>query len=211
MNAISNLSDILDWLFESVVSPIFVYIAQGLELVILKPLMIIGFPPALQVAFVGFITGMLTLFLRKYIRVEEKEAVFQQLFEAKKAAQKPIDHLSDWKTRDVLYRASDKELDESFNTYLAQRFARHGIVYLLPIFFALFWLDNVMPHKGGAASPGAKFVLILPDNSYGIEGLSVSFVFFVAYILTLIAFSVVKKRYGHKRPSLLGFSTPDRG
>lgn len=165
----------------------------------LKPLTLLHLPVVLQIAAVGVLTGMFSQLLRKVMRVEEKEASFQRKFAAKKSLQQPIAGLEDWKARDVLYRASDKELDEDFNTYLAQRFARYGFVYLLPIFGTLFWLETALPPEKLVVRQSGAYVLALPENAYGVEGFTVSMVFLVVYLVFQIVFFGVKKRWKRKR------------
>lgn len=194
-----KLTAVVDWLFAETISPIFRLVGEGLELLILKPLLLLHLPVSLQVAAVGVLTGIVSQIIRKVMRVEGKEAAFQRKFAARRSLQQPIDELEDWKARDMLYRASDRELDEHFNTYLAQRFARYVAVYLLPICLAMFWLETALPPgQLTVGSEGRAYVFVLPDKIFGIEGLSVSLVFLTAYILFHIVFFTVRKGWKSK-------------
>jgi len=176
----------LDWLFFAVVSPLFAAAGRGLEWFLLKPLDLLGIPVPWQVLVVAMFTALLSMLLRRLARVDEKEKEFKKLFSTKKEKQKDIDAIADWKTRDMFYRTTDNDIDEDFNTYLAQRFARHSAVYLLPIFLSLFWLETVFTNEELAARLGSSYPIPLPANGYGVEGLSVTFIFLAGYILSLI-------------------------
>lgn len=185
---------LFDLLFVRVVQPFFVFLGQGLEFLIIAPLSFLSVPVSLQVGVVAVLTGLLSMLLRVLLNVEKKEFAFKHAFTKKREEQQNIKMLSDWKTRDFLYRTSDKEIDEKYNTYLAQRFARHGIVYLLPVFFALFWLENLFSPETLTLLHGYPFLIPLPDNSYGIDGLSVPFVFLLSYVPTLLVCFWIRKK-----------------
>ncbi len=194
--------NILDWVFESWIVPLFDFLSRGLELVLLKPLELIHLPVAAQIITVAALTALCSLEMRRLLKVEEKEQAFAAAFAAKKNKQKNLELLPDWKTRDVFYRATDNDLDEEFNSYLAQRFAWHGIIYLLPIFFALFWLDSIFPKQKLAANYGGPYVISLPANGFGIEGLPLTFVFLVAYLVVLILSFQIRKRLGRRTSAM---------
>ncbi len=185
---------LFDLLFVRVVQPFFVFLGQVLEFLIIAPLLFLSVPVSLQVVAVAVLSGLFSMLLRRFLNVEKKELTFKHAFTKKREEQQNIKMLSDWKTRDVLYRTSDNEIDEKYNIYLAQRFARHGIVYLLPVFFALFWLENLFSPETLTLLHGYPFLLPLPDNSYGIDGLSVSFVFLLSYVLTLLVCFWIRKK-----------------
>ncbi len=187
MYIIDMITALLGWLFTGLVSPFFSLLGRGLELLLLRPMDLTGLPVAGQVAVVGMLAGLLSLFLRRLLRVGEHEDTFIAAFAAKKERQKDFALLDDWKTRDLFFRVSDRDLDEDFNTYLAHRFALHGIVYLLPIFFTLFWLDTVFSSKVLISRVGVAAVMPLPANSYGLTGVPVALVFFIFYLLVLFA------------------------
>lgn len=192
----------LDWLFTALVSPVFIGVAQGLDMLLLRPLGAVNTPIALQTAIIAVLTGCLSWAVRALLKVEKQEMLFQEKFKSKRAEQQNIELISDWKTRDTLYRSTDSDIDEDFNTYLALRFARHTAVYLLPVFMALFWLDNAMPKEKLMSLVGGPYALPLPTNSYGIEGLSVPFVFLVVYVVSLICLFKTRKYFVTRKASL---------
>lgn len=198
---LDKITGVLDWIFTAIVSPVFTTIGQGLELVLLKPLDLLNIPVALQTIFIAALTGCLSLAIRKLVEVEKHEGLFRKKFQEKRTSQKNIDLLSDWKTRDALYRTTDNDIDADFNTYLAQRFARHTAVYLLPIFLVSFWLENAFPKGQLQQLTGGPYALALPENGYGIEGLSVSVLFLAAYVGSLIFLFNVGKRMTARRSS----------
>lgn len=177
-----------DTLYLSFIYPLFSFLGQVLELLIIKPLNFLHLPVISQVMVVAFLTAILSLLLRHLLRVEEKERDFSSIFRAKKKKQQNIALISDWKSRDAFYRVTDNDIDEDFNTYIALRYASHGISYLLPIFMSLHWLGLVFPEE--------TFLLLLPDNSYGIQGISLPLVFLTTYFTILMGyFFVWKKRF----------------
>lgn len=187
MHIMDLTNAVLGWLFTSLVSPFFSLLGRGLELLLLRPLDLIGLPVVVQVAVVGMLAGLLSLFLRRQLRVGEREDTFIAAFTAKKERQQDFALLNDWKTRDLFFRVSDRDLDEDFNTYLAHRFALHGMVYLLPILFTLFWLDTVFSPDELISRVGVAAAMPLPPNSYGMTGVPVALVFFIFYLLILFA------------------------
>lgn len=176
---------LLDTLYFGIISPLFLLLSQGLEQVLLGPLRLLQLPVTLQVMCVAVAAAALSLYIRKLIKVEEKEAAFKKQFTAKKRQQDDLHLISDWKSREKFAKAIDDDIDYDFNTYLAGRFARYGITYLLPIFLTLFWLDGII-HE--------TFLIGLPASS-GYPGLSTQFVFLLTYCTALfIYFRLRKKR-----------------
>ena len=190
---LQNILLILDWLFESIVSPVFLLAGRGLELLMLKPLDALHAPVVWQLILAAVITALLSRYLRTLFRVEQKEQEFKEKFSAEKAKQQDIKLLEDWKTRDEFYKACDQELDEDFNTYLAQRIGRYVGVYLLPLFLVLFWLNSVFSTQELLSRNGSPFVVSLSGWSLGIEGLNVTFVFLVAYVFSLTFLHFARK------------------
>jgi len=132
-------------------------------------------------------TALLSRFLRRWLKVEEKEQLFKEKFTAQRSQQKNIDLLSDWKTRDSLYRYTDKEIDEDFNTYLAQRFARYMQVYMIPLFLSQYWLSTVFPLEKLISQLGSPYLIDLSAKGWTVQGLNTTVVFLVAYIIGLIS------------------------
>ena len=187
---LAPLSALFDGIFFTIITPLFTLLGTGLELLLLTPMRMLGLPPVAQVCLVALLTGSLSLGLRRLLKVEEKEQAFRKLFLAKKAQQEDLHLISDWKSREKFAKAIDDDIDEDFNTYLAGRFARYGLVYLLPMFLVLFWLEQF----AGYASP-----LSLPMEPFGLATMPVLPVFLVAYILTLFGWFRLQKR-GKRQP-----------
>jgi uncharacterized membrane protein (DUF106 family) len=190
---VEKIIGLFDWLYQILVGPFFAGIGRGLEWLVLRPLDSLHASIALQIVVVAVLTGLLSLVIRRLLRAEEKDRAFRKIFAAKKAEQQDIDLLPDWKTRDVLYRTTDRDIDEDFNTYLSQRFSRHVAVYLLPIFLALYWLNSVFPADELLRRIGAPYAIPLPANRYGLEGLPVTFVFLAAYVTALFCLFQARK------------------
>lgn len=188
------LSLFFDRIYFGMVSPLFSLIGRALEYAIITPLDLLGLPAGVQVMAAAGITALISLKLRQLLEVEARERAFRELFRAKKKKQENLALVSDWKSRDAFYRATDNEIDEDFNTYLAQRFARQGIVYLLPVFLALFWLTTVF-----AESP---FVVGLPENPWNLPGLSIQLVFLGSYCTFLFSAFRFRKRTVTKTKSI---------
>lgn len=175
----------LDFLYFEVISPAFVFVAKGLDMLLIQPLQFLHVPPVLQVMFIAMLSGMLSIAIRRLLRVEQKEAAFKATFTEKKAAQENLRLISDWKSRETYAKTIDNDIDCDFNSYLAERFARHGMVYLLPIFLSLFWLENVLESSG--------VLYLLPENRLGVEGIYPQFVFLLTYCLVLVTFFRLRK------------------
>ncbi len=198
-----NIRELLDAIYFHVIAPFFGISSRGLEFLILKPLNFLGFPPFLQVAVIGLMVGSVSVYTKRLLRVEEKEEAFRKAFAAKKAEQENFKLLDDWKAKKLLYETSDQELDEMYNTYISQRFAWFGMVYLLPIFLSLYWLDNEFSAERLIDLHGSPFVMPLPDNPLGLPGLSVPLVFLIFYLFPVLLFKRLFRRHtpSHSRES----------
>ena len=135
---------------------------------------------------IAILAGLLSMTIRRLLRVEQKEAAFKAVFTRKKEAQEDLKLISDWKSRETFAKTIDNDIDQDFNSYLAERFARHGMVYLLPIFLSLFWLEN--------SSLPSEILLYLPENRFGIQGIYPQFVFLLTYCLTLFIFFRLRRK-----------------
>lgn len=182
---LTAISSVLDFVYLELISPGFVFVAWGLDILLIQPLQFLQVPTALQIMVVAFLTAKLSMVIRRFLRVEEKEAAFKKTFTAKKDAQDDLKLISDWKSRETFAKTIDNDIDHDFNSYLAERFARHGMVYLLPIFLSLFWLENVL-------DPGILFYL--PDNRLGIQGIYPQFVFLLTYCFVLITYFKIRRK-----------------
>ena len=186
--------EILDWLISAVIIPLFSFCSKVLELLLIQPIDIIGGSLALKVIVAAIFTGFISLFIRKLLRVDEKELAFQKAFLERKKAQKYIEKIDDWKKQKVLYDASDEELDEKFNEYMAQRFARYGLTYLLPVFLMLFWLDH-LPEVISLKEKGqGVFVILFPQKILGVPGISLPLLFLFTYCLFLFLYFRFRKK-----------------
>ena len=188
------IMDFLDWLMAGVLTPLFSGASHLLQLVIIDPLETVGAPLWLQVTLVALLTAGVSILIRKLLRVDEKEAAFQKAFLERKQAQELIGKIDDWKKQAVLYDASDNELDERFNEYLAQRFARYGLTYLMPVFFALFWLDHIPSVVKLKEETGAVFVIAFPGSVKGVSGISLPLLFMTVYLLAIFIYFRLKPK-----------------
>ncbi len=180
------LNTALDWLYYGLIGPFFSLAARGLDALLLAPLAWLGLPEWLQVALVAIFTAMSAFGLRRLFRIEEKIALFRKAFLAKREKQQDLQLVSDKHSREALYRCTDEELNHDFNIYLAHHYARYVSIYILPLFLILAWLNRSLSEEWLTAQYGTPFVLPAPANSMGVEGLSVTLVFLLAYVISLI-------------------------
>ena len=183
---LKTFTNMVDFLYFELISPAFAFIAKGLDMLLIQPLQFLQMPTVLQIMIIAMFTGMLSMTIRRLLRVEQKEAAFKAVFTRKKEAQEDLKLISDWKSRETFAKSIDNDIDQDFNSYLAERFARHGMVYLLPIFLSLFWLEN--------SSLPSEILLYLPENRFGIQGIYPQFVFLLTYCLTLFIFFRLRRK-----------------
>jgi len=174
----------LDWIFYGLIEPLFITLGQGLSLVLLRPLEILQLPVALQVTVIAILTALLSFTLRHLLQVNSRQKIFRNQFVSKRKQQDNVKYISDWKTRDALYRRMNQDIDEDFNTYLAQHFVRYVTVYMLPIFLVMAWLNTFLSNS--ILIDRFDSYYILPLNIAGIEGLTVTGVFLIVYIAALV-------------------------
>ena len=192
---IEKLTFMVDWLFESLICPFFSMIGWGLEFVVLKPLDSFHVPVIGQVLVVAVLTALLSWTLRHWLKMDEKDHKFNKGFAEERMKQKDIDLISDWKSRDALYRFTDKELDEDFNTYLAGKFARFMQAYMLPLFFVLYWLDDVVfPQAELVSRLGTFYLIDFSNKGWSVQGINLYGVFLLAYVISLIVLFRIKKQ-----------------
>lgn len=183
---LKNISTLFDYLYLEILGPLFTLLGQGLDTLILRPMQLLHLPAIMQVMVVGILAGLLSMRIRKWMKVDAKEAAFRQVFLAKKAQQEDLKLLSDWKSRETYAKAIDDDIDQDFNSYLAERFGRYGLIYLLPIFLSLAWLQNAIVPSG---------VLIpISENKFNIQGISVNLVFLATYCIFLIGYFRLRKK-----------------
>ena len=172
-----SLNDILDKLYYDGIVPLFQMFGRLLSLIFIDPLVYLHVPVGVHVILLAVLTACFSLFLRHLLKVEEKVRYFNELFAEKRRRQQDLQLITDKYSRQALYRVTDDELNDDFNTYLAHHYARYVTVYMLPVFLVLAWLNTVFTET---------FLFKVPENSYGFSGLSVTFVFLVTYVVSLI-------------------------
>lgn len=190
-----SINSFLDWLYFDCITPFFQLVGRLLNLIFIHPLVWLNIPVWLHVVLIAFLTACFSFFLRHLLKVDEKVHHFNDLFAEKRRRQQDLQLIQDKYSREALYRVTDDELNSDFNTYLAHHYARYVTVYMLPVFLVLAWLNSVFSEAMLTYRFNHPFVLMVPENSFGVSGLSVSFVFLVTYVLCLIAgFQVFRRK-----------------
>ena len=193
LDAWNYILDSLNMVYEQFIGPLFFLLGQGLNTLILQPLVFLQFPVSLQIVTAGLIFAALSLILRRVVKIREHEMEFRRKFAEKYSIQEDIAKISDWKMKSLMYDHVDRELDEFFNTYMAQKYVRYVAVYLLPLFMGEIWLNSVFSPDNLYDIHGSTYALPLPANSAGIHGLTVSALFLLAWLLGLIVFALAGK------------------
>jgi len=182
----------LDLAAQYLLYPLFRFLDHGLSLFLLRPMELMGAPISLRIITTAALTAILSLTIRHMLRVREKEKQFLVFLTAKKHDQKQLELLEDWKLKKELYEFSDNEIDEEFNTYIAQRFAQYGLTYLLPIFLTMAWLEHHFPKNLLIEQLGHEHLLPLPPNPWGIDGLNTPALFLITYLCTILFIYITK-------------------
>lgn len=128
--------------------------------------------------------------------MEEKTKKFNRIFAEKRMLQQDFQLVQNTYQCRAMYQASDDTLNNMYNTFLAKHYARFVSIYLLPLFLIMAWLNNVYSAEVLIIERGYPFVLSAPANDYGIQGLSVTFIFLVSYIPSLIIGFLIRR---HRR------------
>ncbi len=192
---IENIRHLLDIIYARLICQFFDLLSRGLDLVIIKPLDLLHFPPVLQVFIIGNLTALLSWKLRSLLKIEEKTDEFRNIFQEKRERERLLAATVDEKyARQALLRAHDEDIDEDYNAYLAEHFARYGLAYLMPIFLAMLWIGNIFSPEILSAKTGSVYLFELPDNTMGIKGISVPLVFLSGYLATLIPLFKLSRR-----------------
>lgn len=192
-----TLNQLCDWLYFGLIEPFFVLLAKLLKLVLLHPLNLVHAPIWLQICLVAMLTATLAFWLRKILRVDEKLQDFNHRFAEKRQAQEDFRLVSNKHGRNAMYQSTDDDLNTAYNTYLAGHYGRYVLIYLLPIFFTLAWLNNVYSDTFLTQQFGLPFVLPVPENRFGVQGLSVTSIFLLTYVVSLIVgFRIRRYRLG---------------
>ena len=188
------LNSLLNGLYYGLIAPFFRFCATILTLVLIRPMTLLHLPPWLQVVAVAVLVALFAFWMRRLLRVDERVEEFNRRFAEKRREQQELRHIPDKYSRDALYRTTDEELNEEYNTFIAYHYARYVMIYMLPLFLVLAWLNSVFSTSWLVARYGHPFVITLPENNFGIGGLSVTFIFLLAYILTLIVGFRIQRR-----------------
>ena len=185
----------LDWLYFDGLVPLFSWIARACTLIMIEPMNRLHLPAGAQVSVIAMVTGIFSLTLRQWLRVDEKVRRFQELFAEKRRRQQDLQLIPDKYSRAALYELTDEELNSDFNTYLAHHYARYVTIYMLPLFLVLAWLNRVVipPSRGGEET--IAYVVHFPAPLFGVGGLTVTGLFLLVYLLTLVAgFRLIRHR-----------------
>ena len=177
---------VLDFIFYGIISPCFELLAQGLTMVLITPLVTLGLPIALHISLLAMGTALLALWLRRQLKIEEEVKTFNETFYAKRAKQKNLQCINNKYLRSAMYEASDNDLNHDYNTFLAHYYGRYVLIYLLPVFLVMAWLNTIFSEDILLHDLGRTFALALPIDFHGIQGLSVTAIFLLSYLLTLI-------------------------
>jgi hypothetical protein len=188
------LNSILDSIFYGAIQPLWVFIRNLFDLIFLDTLSYFSIPYSAQVVIIALCTVLFAFSLRKWLDVEKKEKIFRERFVAQKAKRNDISIIPDKKQRDAMYTSADQSIDEDFNTYLAQHYFRYVLIYLLPLFLVMAWLNSSFDDEQLITVSGQSYLFLLPSHPMGMEGVSVTFLFLVSYILSLIIGFQLKKR-----------------
>lgn len=184
----------LDKIYYGTIVPFFLLGGRVLYFIFIQPMVYLHFPVWLQVCVLAFLVTCCSFALRHLLRVDEKTRRFNEQFSKRREQQQELQLISDKYSRDALYRVTDEELNEQYNYFLAHHYARYVIIYMLPIFLTLAWLNQVY----STAVLGNTFVITIPVNDFGVQGLSVTFLFLFTYVTSLVIGFWLKKKWRHR-------------
>lgn len=188
------LNNVLDWIYFGAITPVFHGLGWLLNLILIRPLACLHTPIWLHVALLGTVTAIFSLQIRHLLKVDEKVAGFNAMFAEKRRRQQNLQYIPDKYSREALYRVTDDELNSDFNTYLANHYARYVTVYLLPVFLVLAWLNTVFSDSVLRSAVGLPYVVAVPENHFGVRGLTVTAVFLLSYLVSLICGFILKQK-----------------
>ena len=192
------VNSILDAIFYGILQPLFLGAKNLLDFVFLDGLALLSVPQSGQVMVVAVCTVLLAFYVRSVLDVETKDKIFRKKFTAQKAQRDTIGIIPDLKHRDALFTSADQSIDEDFNTYLAQHYFRYVLIYLLPLFLVMAWLNTSLDDRVLPVASGQPYLFLLPSHPFGMLGVSVTLLFLVTYIVALIAGFQLKKRFFRK-------------
>ncbi len=190
-----SISHILDWLFYDCITPVFLLFGRLLSLIFIKPFVLLHVPLWIHLVLLAILLSFFSFYLRRLLKVEEKVQRFNALFAEKRRRQQNLQYITEKYSREALYRVTDDELNNDFNTYLAHHYARYVTVYMIPVFLVMAWLNSVFSEAYLVAHFGSPFVYKFPESRFGMIGLSVSAIFLFTYVLCLIiGFQIMRRR-----------------
>ncbi len=192
------VNTILDAIYYGMLQPLFLGAKVLLDVVFLDSLALLSISKSGQVIVVAVCTVLFAFLLRRLLAVEVKEKVFRVKFAAQKAERDTIGIIPDPKNRNALYTSADQSIDEDFNTYLAQHYFRYVLIYLLPLFLVMAWLNNSLDESVLPVVSGQAYLFVLPSHPLGMQGISVTLLFLSSYIISLIVGFQLKKRFFRK-------------
>ncbi len=188
-----TLNTLLDTVFYNIVSPAIIGIRNILDLIFLSTLSSLHIPLFGQVLIVSICTVLFAFFLRRILKVDEKNRKFKKQFMAQKEKRDIIKIVEDKKVRDAMLQSADQSIDEDFNTYLAQHYFRYVLVYMLPVFLVMAWLNTSLDKTVLPMAEGQTYLFLLPSKPLGMDGVSVTLLFLSSYVLFLIIGFQLKK------------------
>ncbi|MFW8600915.1 hypothetical protein ACOHYD_05490 [Desulfobacterota bacterium M19] len=187
-----GLNNLLDKIYYGTIVPLFAVGGRVLYFIFIQPMAYLDFPVWLQICVLAALVALCSFALRHLLRVDEKIRSFNARFAEKREQQQALQLITDKYSREALYRITDEDLNAQYNYFLAHHYARYVIIYMLPIFLVLAWLNQVY----SAAVLGNPFVITIPANDFGVQGLSVTFLFLLTYVICLIiGFRLLRKRH----------------
>jgi hypothetical protein len=187
----TELNNFLDKIYYGTIVPLFAVGGRVLYFVFIQPMVFLDFPVWLQICVLAVLVALGSFALRHLLHVDEKTRCFNAQFAKKREQQQTLQLITDKYSREALYRITDEDLNSQYNYFLAHHYARYVIIYMLPIFLTLAWLNQVY----SAAVLGSLFAITMPVNDFGIQGFSVTFLFLLTYVICLIiGFRLLKKR-----------------
>jgi len=196
-----TLNSILDTVFYNIISPLIIFIRNLLDLAILGTLSSLHILPSGQIVIVAVLTVVFAFFLRWILKVDEKNTKFRKQFLAQKEIRDSLKIVADRKARDAMLQSADQSIDEHFNTYLAQHYFRYVLVYMLPVFLVMAWLNSSFNNTVLPMADGQTYLFLLPSKPLGMHGVSVTLLFLSSYVLFLIIGFQIKNWYGKKNTS----------
>ena len=196
-----TLNSILDTVFYNIISPLIIFIRNLLDLAILGTLSSLHIPPSGQIVIVAMLTVVFAFFLRWILKVDEKNIKFRKQFLAQKEKRDSIKIVADIKARDAMLQSADQSIDENFNTYLAQHYFRYVLVYMLPVFLVMAWLNSSFDNTILPMADGQTYLFLLPSRPLGMHGVSVTLLFLSSYVLFLTIGFQVKNWYAKNNTS----------